>query len=372
MKTNIELIENEMIKAAIDWLRSRLPENWEIDPTGRQIHAPRRGRANAAFDLKSPDGMFATVVVEAKKSFSPRDVDLLLGGLGRTLRDLAGNIPILVVSQWLSDGSRNRLRSEGINYIDLTGNSLLRLDNPAVFIETAGAFKDPYPLNRGKVRLQGPRAARVVRNLVDVRPPFGVRELAAASEMTPGYVSRLLTTLDAEALIERTGRGRVISVDIDGLIRRWASSYDIFRTNRTATYLAPLGASRTLGRIDSIRHRTAVTGSFAAARIAPVAGPALLVVYCDDPAVVAKELELIPTDEGANVALLEPFDPIVWERTSEEVGIRYVAPSQVAVDCLTGNGRMPAEGEAILQWLIKNEDLWRQPTLSSVSKEGTI
>ena len=30
---------------------------------------------------------------------------------------------------------------------------------------------------------------------------------------------------------------------------------------------------------------------------------------------------------------------------------RYVAPSQAVVDCLTGTGRMPAEGEAVLEWM---------------------
>lgn len=371
MEANMELIENEMVKAAVDWLRSRLPENWEIGPTSRQMPTPRSGRVDAAIDLKSPNGIYTTVVVEAKKSFSPRDVDQLLGSLGRTLRNLAGNIPILVVSPWLSDGSRKRLRSEGINYIDLTGNSLLRLDNPTVFIETEGAWKDPSPLPRGRARLQGPKAGRVVRTLVDIHPPYGVRELAAASQLTPGYVSRLLATLDAEALVERTTRGGIVSVDIGGLIRRWANSYDSFRTNQAVTYLAPLGASQTLVRLVSIRQRTAVTGSFAAARLAAVAGSALLIIYCDDPAAVADELELIPTDEGANVVLLKPFDPVVWERTSVEAGVRYVAPSQVAVDCLTGNGRMPAEGEAILQWMTDNEELWRQTALPAVSKKAT-
>ena len=366
MKANTDLAENEMIQIAVNWLRSRLPGNWEIVPTVRQMPAPGRGRVDAAIDVKSPSGIYSTVAVEAKKRFSPRDVDRLLGGLRRTLRNLAGNIPILVVSPWLSDGSRDRLRSEGINYIDLTGNSFLRLDNPTIFIDTEGARKDPSPLPRGKVRLQGPKAGRVIRTLVDINPPYGVRELATATQLTPGYVSRLLTTLDDEALVERTARGTIISVDIDGLIRRWTISYDIFRTNERTTYIAPAGANQTLRRLISINKRTVVTGSFAAARLAAVAGPALLAVYSDDPIALASELGLIPTDEGANVALLKPFDPVVWERTLLEDGITFASPSQTAVDCLTGNGRMPSEGEAVLQWMISNEKAWRLNALPQI------
>jgi len=198
--------------------------------------------------------------------------------------------------------------------------------------------------------------------LIDVRPPYGGRDLAAAADLTPGYVSRLLDTLDDEALVGRSAKRAVESVDILGLLRRWAESYDIFRTNATTLWLAPSGANSTIKRLADAG-QTAVTGSFAAVRLAPVAGPALLTVYCDDPGALADTLELIPADQGANVAILRPFDPVVWERTSTLDGVTFAAPSQVAIDCLTGNGRMPSEGEALVEWMISNENRWRLPVL---------
>jgi hypothetical protein len=44
------------------------------------------------------------------------------------------------------------------------------------------------------------------------------------------------------------------------------------------------------------------------------------VAYSDSPQDLAGSLGLIPTDQGANVALLSPFDPVVWDRTSEDEG----------------------------------------------------
>jgi hypothetical protein len=82
---------------------------------------------------------------------------------------------------------------------------------------------------------------------------------------------------------------------------------------------------------------------------------------------VSRALELLPADEGSNVALLRPYDTVVWDRTTVDDGLRYVAPSQIAIDCLTGNGRMPAEGQALIQWMVENESLWRLPSLASVS-----
>ena len=358
MTANTALTEIEMVDAAVAWLRSRLPETWEIGPTSRQ--GPMGGgRVDAALDIKGSNGTFTTIVVEAKKTFGPRGVDQLLGSLGRAVLNLAGHIPILVVAPWLSDRTRQRLREERINYLDLTGNAFLRLDNPTVFIETQGSRKDPAPLERGKARLQGPKAGRLVRTLIDVRPPYGVRDLAAATDLTPGYVSRLLDTLDDEALVQRSAKRAVESVDIRGLLRRWAESYDVFRANATTTCLAAAGASQTIKRLAAAGIPNAVTGSFAAVRLAPVAGPALLAVYCDDPAALIDSLELIPTDQGANVAVLRPFDPVVWERTSVDDAVTFAAPSQVAIDCLTGNGRMPAEGEALVEWMTVDEDAWR-------------
>jgi hypothetical protein len=370
MSANVVSIENEMVEAAVGWLRDRLPETWQINPSNQTIPEDRRD-AGTAVEVKDSRGTYATIAVEARTTLRPRDVDQLLGTLGRTLRALAGSTPILVVAPWLSEQTRQRLRDQRINYLDLTGNASIRLDNPALFLETEGARRDPAPLARGKARLQGPKAGRLLRRLIDIAPPYGVRELAASTGLAAGYVSRLLDTLDDEALIKRSPRGGVETVDVPGLLRRWAGTYDVFRSNQARTYLFPAGPAEALRRLTPVTARTAVTGSFAAVRLAAVAGPALLALYCDDPDALAEELELIPTDSGANVVVLTPFDPIVWEQTSMEDGLTMVSASQVAVDCLTGNGRMPAEGDAVLAWMTDNEDAWRLRSLPVRAEGGS-
>jgi hypothetical protein len=366
MPANTVIRENELVDAAVAWLRERIPSAWSVEATNQEATGAGRGRPDGTIVING-QSVFATLAVEAKRSLGPRDVAGLFGSVGRTLRALSPNIPILVVAPWLSPRTRELLAAEGINYLDLTGNALVRLENPAFFIQSQGADRDPSPTPRGKARVRGPKAARLIRTLVDVRPPYGVRDLAEAAGLAPGYVSRLLDALDDDALIERTKRGQVESVDIAGLLRRWAENYELFRSNDARPYLAARGAEDALGRFPELATvRTAVTGSFAAVRLSPVAAPALLTVYCDDSSAVANALDLIPADQGANVVLLRPFDPIVWERTAEEYGVRYVAPSQATVDCLTGNGRMPAEGEALINWLLANESNWRLSSLTEV------
>ncbi|MGH9204677.1 MAG: type IV toxin-antitoxin system AbiEi family antitoxin, partial [Vicinamibacterales bacterium] len=264
--------------------------------------------------------------------------------------------------------ARELLTKDDVNFVDLTGNANLRIENPFVLIKTTGAQRDPSPSARGPARLSGPRAARLIRMLVDVRPPYGVRDIAQTAGLNAGYVSRLLETLDSEALIKRSPRGGVDEVEVLPLLRRWAELYDVFKTNESLRFIAAGGAGASLEQLreSPTSTRWAVTGSFAAVRTAPVAAPALLTVYTDDPASLAKTLRLLPASEGANVLLLRPFDDVVWARGVREKGIAYVSPPQVAVDCLTGVGRMPSEGEAILNWMSENESTWRVGSLQQL------
>jgi hypothetical protein len=323
---------------------------------------------NGAIALQDARGTYVTLAVQAKHSFEPRAVGQFSAGLSGMIRSIAGYIPILVVAPWISPRTQELLANEDINYIDLTGNALVKLENPPLYIRAAGATRNPQPTPRGHARLRGPKAARLIRLLVDVRPPYGVSEIAAVTGLAQGYVSRLLDALDREALVVRSRRGRVEDADVAGLLRRWAESYDVLKTSYAFTYLAPRGASDALSRLAGLptSMSVAVTGSFAAVRVAPVAAPALLIAYSDEVEAVASELGLLSADEGANVALLRAFDLVVWERTSEDAGIRYVAPSQTAVDCLTGTGRMPAEGEALIAWMAENEASWRLSSLDGL------
>lgn len=357
-------------------LREMLPHEWGVErSSSAELDAsrPTSASSDGSIELRDARGVQLTVAVQASQSFGPREVAGLSGGLLRVIRSLATYVPLLVVAPWISPRTQELLAEENINYLDLAGNALLRLENPALYIRTTGATRNPQPAPRGLARVRGPRAARLIRLLLDVCPPYGVSEIAAVTGLAPGYVSRLLDALDREALIERGRRGRVQGVDIAAVLARWAESYDVLKANSASTFIAPSGASEALSRISGLPapESVAVSGSFAAARIAPVAAPALLLAYCEQVDALVDALGLLPADEGANVALLRPFDPVVWERTSVDGTLQFVAPSQVAVDCLTGTGRMPAEGEAMISWMIANESTWRLASIDELGASPT-
>ena len=73
---------------------------------------------------------------------------------------------------------------------------------------------------------------------------------------------------------------------------------------------------------------------------------------------LGEELGALETDAGANLLLLRPFDPVVFERTWSEEGLVFAALSQVAADLLTSPGRGPSEGESLLGWMEGHVDGW--------------
>jgi hypothetical protein len=351
--------ENDLFTAAIDWLRERLPESWKVELSPRVSQDGTE--IDGILNVQSPNAA-ATVIVEARSRLGPRGAAQLVTGIAQRIRGLT-NYQILVVSPWLSPKTREILVRHHLNFLDLSGNARIELEFPALFLATQGALKDPNPLPKGGVRLRGSKAGRLLRTLADYVPPYGVIQLAGATGLAQSYVSRVLDLLDDEAVIERNPRGGVSTVDVAGLIRRWVMTYDVMKSNERFMYLAPRGAQSAVNELKESSVRYAITGSFAAFRVTSVAVPTMLMAYVDDPEFVASQLGWVPAERGANVALLKPFDVVVWRDLTRDGELPYVSYSQVAADCLTGIGRMPQEGDALLEWMIENPSAWRRMAL---------
>ena len=307
-------------------------------------------------EIIAPDRRKGAIALEVKSRLDPKDV--------RVLVDAAPNARtgavLLVVARYLSEGTRARLRESGVNYLDLTGNLRIVVPKPGLFIETNGASEDPDREERPARSLRGPKAGRIVRALMDRQQPPGVRELAALTKVDAGYVSRVLSFLDTEALVTRVGRGRMEAVDWPALLRRWAKEAPIDSRGQVRTYLEPRGFPALVARLAKSDEKYLVSGGLAAAAFAPIAPTRLAIVWARDAAQAAARLALRPADTGANVLLIEPGDEGLFEGAARRDRVWYAAPSQVAADLLTSPGRGPAEGEELINWMLANEQAWRR------------
>ena len=352
---NKAISSNILIAAIVSRLAGQVPAGWEVVQASA---GPRRAAVtpgkDARLEIRGPGRTRGSVLVEARSQLEPREVDLLA-----FTRGPSSGRPVLIVAPFLSPRTRERLTARGFAYADLTGNVRLSLATPALFIDTTGAARNPEPLARERTSLKGAKAGRLVRALCDVRPPTGLRALARRAGVDAGYASRIMDLLDRGALITRTARGPITSVDWPALLRRWAEDYSPFQRPAATWYLAARGLGAVTEGLKGLRLRYVISGSWAAAQFAPVAATRLFLCYADDVAALARELDLRPADTGANVVLVTPRDPVVYERTVQKRGLTVAALSQVVVDLLTSPGRGPSEGEALINWMRGHESAWR-------------
>lgn len=359
MMRNIDVSDNTILTRALDELRSRLPETWRVEVAEERAYA---SGPDAVVRIVGPDDRASFLLMDVRSRLDPKDVEPLVSRFEmRRWQD--GDATPVVVARFLGQRTRERLRTLGAGYIDLTGNMYLRLDAPAVAIERAGADKDPDPAQRPARSLKGAKAGRLVRTLVDFTPPLGTREIARIAQIDPGYVSRLLAMLERDDLIGREPRGPVTRADWPNLLRAWTKDYSLGSSNLATSYLQPRGLPALLDALrlqegeDGLTY--AISGSLAAARRSPIAPARLGVLYVKRLDEAAQTLGLLPAETGANVLLVEPFDGVVFDRTMLEDGLRYVAPSQAVADLLTSSGRGPEEAEALIEWMLANEGIWR-------------
>jgi hypothetical protein len=176
-------------------------------------------------------------------------------------------------------------------------------------------------------------------------------------------VSRVVSFLEEEALLGRDDKKQIVAVDWAALIRRWVEDYSLTGSNVLSSCIEPRGLGALGAKLERLQ-RYALTGSLAGPGIAPAR---LAMIYVDDPTTATEALEVVPTDAGANVWLLEPFNEVVFERTRERgnalapgtATVVAAAASQVAADLLTSPGRGPQEGEALIDKMKETEDAWR-------------
>jgi hypothetical protein len=351
--------ERSTLREVLSTLAVVLPAGWTVE-----LESARPGRSDAGPDatgrITGPDGQTGYFLVDVRRSLEGRNV----GAVEMQLRSSAARLGVpdavlIAAAPYLSPTTQEQLTRAGVSYVDTTGNVSLRSSRPAIHVRIAGRTKDPWPADGTLQSLRGKGAARATRALLDFRPPYGVRELATRADVPLASLARTLELLERENLVTRTPRGPITDVDWPNLIRRWARDYDVARSNHVATFLEPRGLSAFAAKLADVELGYAITGALAAQRYSPIAPTRLAAVYTTDVVSSSVRLGLRPAAAGANVWLIEPYDDVVFARTSLRDRVVCVSAAQLAVDLLTGPGRDPAEGEELLGWMKGNEDAWR-------------
>jgi hypothetical protein len=331
--------DNVVLRHAVEQIQRCLPTHWTTN-----VAMKTNDVADARLTIKTPAGAAAALAIGARRQLDPRLVTEVAG----TLRTAAADA-FVVIAPFLGARTRERLAEEGIGYVDLVGNMRLVLDRPTVFISSRGDERSPWAVPRSSRSLHAAKACRIVRALADGETPCGVRQLAAIAGTDPGYVSRILDLFHREELIEREPRGPVVAVHLARLLRRWAEDYHFAEAHRFVAVAHPHGVPGALARLRDAGVPHALTARAGAAALSGTALPGVVAAYVDNPERVAAIVGAEPVDAGANLLLIDPFDPFVLEGTWEASGLRYASRAQIIADLLGSLAPAPAQAASLLE-----------------------
>ena len=344
--------EQELLDLPRKELEVLLPSGWTVSRESPPA------QADGVVRISAPDGNSASLLVEAKSLMNPRDV---LFVLDQMMRFGEGMDAYMMVARYLSPRARELLEAKKVSYVDAAGNVFVSLESPGLLIRTKGQDSDPF---RGPERrtnsLKGGPASRVVRALVDFRPPWKMRGLAESAGTSLASTSRVVDFLDREALVSRNELGSIVDADWPGLLERWAEDYELVKKRgRVTNLIAPRGLESVADRLKVSKSQYALSGSMAAQAWAPYADPRLGLIYTRDTEELLEFLGVRSAQSRPNFIAIEPLDDLPFMRTVEKGGLNLVAPSQAVVDLLAGPGRNPEEGNFMLDWMKENESTWR-------------
>jgi hypothetical protein len=163
------------------------------------------------------------------------------------------------------------------------------------------------------------------------------KDLADATGLDDGSVSRVVHRLADEMLLEQHGRElRPRSPGL--LLDAWAQDYRFDRHDVLTGHVSGSGIelARSLNdRLDALDVHHAFTGLAAAWALDQFASFRLTTVYVDgDPRDVAERLAIRVAPKGANVQLVGPDDIGVFLGEEDRDGLRCVSTVQVYLDLL--------------------------------------
>jgi len=244
-------------------------------------------------------------------------------------------IPLLVVP-YMGEQGRELCRQEGIQWMDLSGNAEIRTERILVDIQgRPNGF-----IQRGRPSSAfAPKSVRVTRFLLQApTAPHTQREIARATELDEGYVSRVVRRLMEDDLVRKDRDGRLKVADPDRMLDAWAGTDSFTRHRILKGFVAAKAGEELMHRMgDALTHariRFAFTGLAGAWLLTRFATFRLVTVFVHAPLppTVLTRAGFLEEPRGANCWIVVPKDEGVFHGAAPVHGIPCASPVQVYVD----------------------------------------
>jgi len=258
----------------------------------------------------------------------------IVADAARQLASVGGDaFPVLVVPHMTKAGAEEAKRHE-LNWIDLSGNAHLR-EGDSFYVSVMGN-PNRYAQRGRPSSPFAPKSSRITRAmLIEPQRWWRQKELAKATRLDDGHVSRIVRRLLDERLVEKRGN-ELRPLDPWLLLDAWNGEYRFERHDIVLGHVSGSGievAEELHRRLRDAETRHAVTGLPAAWLHQSFARFRLNSIYvAGDPRQAASKIGLRQEDRGANVQLIGPDDEGVFEGSEYLKGLPCAHPIQVYLD----------------------------------------
>lgn len=266
-------------------------------------------------------------------------------------------IPVIGVPFMSASGKLACARA-GVSWLDLSGNAHIVGPNLRVIVD---GRPDRFRRRGRPASVFSPKSSRVVRwLLVHSGEARTQRELARATGVSEGMVSRIVSRLEEDRYVVRGEDGTLRSVSPELLLEAWRDEYRFSKHTIVRGHVAARSGdalTRLVGdALSTAGVEHAATGLAAAWQLTRFVAfrVATFFLSCDLDETITKVLGFREDARGANLWLVLPNDVGVFEGAADRDGVRCVHPVQAYLDLQEHPERAPEAAERVraqfLRW----------------------
>ncbi len=341
-----------------------------INSLQEQISLQDGSQIDAIMDCSIQNGPSFKAVVEIKTVATPQNILMAAQLLKRYVADdeQEDKIPLLI-APYIGNKQAKILTDNGISWLDLSGNMLIRVSN-RIYIERTGKpnrFPDTAPIKKifqgtsslvSRALLLKPKGFSTLYEIVDF---INNRN----AKVTLSTVSKVLKSLEEELLVDRS-KSLISVADPEKLLERLAEGYkNSMEQKKRNTYRFVIEGIERLSYSNPNAIRTAsedyLACGFYAAQIKGLAVTDKITIFVKDieqfRRKAAEELVSITADEEfGNSIITETSDPGVWFNPDWQAWNAIVNDVELYLEMMVDTPRGPKIAEQLKQRILQKDN----------------
>ena len=246
-----------------------------------------------------------TVYADIRNEVRPNHIPIFLGR-----RDN----PLLVAADYITPKSKEKLKSNGVNYIDSYSNSYLNLENFKIYVEKNDAKPVYNVYSEVFTRAGGQILFHLLQNPELINANY--EHLAEISCVSLGSVSKTIKGLLKEGFSVKWDKEKKYQlVKREELLEKWVALFNekILPAHKTGNYTSVATDNYQIKKINS-GVESCWGGEYGAKIITNYLNPEKYTLFTTKTTDLMRLLRLVPDNEG-NVSLYKPF----WKPKSIEL-----------------------------------------------------